>query len=419
MAPISYLGLATGMLLTAWVGAQGFLLMLRTAIRSGRRRRSYTLRRENFCREIESTARIARATKAIPEWEGWRQFRVVAIVDEAVDTKSFYLSPLDGRPLPIFLPGQYLTFRLHPPHSDAPVVRCYSLSDYPHDDFYRCTIKLVRPPDDRPDLPLGRGSNYFHRHVHVGDTVEARAPAGTFLLDAAAIEPVVLIGAGIGITPLLSMLGATIYEGRRRVVYMLLGFRNSREHPFKAHLEKLAHEQSNLHLHVSYSAPGPSDDLYRDFNHEGRLTIERIREVLPSNNFHFYLCGPGPMMESLVPELLAWGVPESHVHYEAFGPASVKSGRTSGAVLAQLCEVRFERSGREILWDGSSNSLLELGEANGIAMPSGCRAGSCGECMTTLRSGNVKMLKASGITVPAGQCLTCVSVPAGPLVLDA
>ena len=88
---------------------------------------------------------------------------------------------------------------------------------------------------------------------------------------------------------------------------MLLGFRNSHEHPFKEHLEKLAHEHHNLHLHVSYSAPLPTDNLYRDFNHEGRLTIDRIREVLPSNNFHFYLCGPGSMMESLVPELAGRG----------------------------------------------------------------------------------------------------------------
>lgn len=419
MAPLLNFGTMLGLLLGSWVGVQGLLLAVQSAVGSSRRHRRNQERREEFSRQVATTAQIARATKAIPEWDGWRPFRVVAIVDEAADTKSYYLAPVDGRPLPTFLPGQYLTFRLHPPGSDAPVVRCYSLSDYPHEDFYRCTIKLVRPPSDRLDLPFGRGSSHFHEHVHVGDVVEARAPAGTFLLDAATSDPIVLIGAGIGITPLLSMMSATLHAGRRRSVHLLLGFRNSSEHPFKGHLQKLADEHRNLHLHVSYSSPLPTDALYRDFNHEGRLTIDRIREILPSSNFHFYLCGPGRMMESLVPALLDWGVPESYIHYEAFGPASIKSGRGTAAPTPKPCEVRFERCARNVMWDGSHGSLLDFGEANGIALPSGCRAGSCGECLTALRSGEVRMLKPSGVTVPTGHCLTCISVPAGPVVLDA
>src|SRR5882724_6303906 len=153
MAPVSTLGMAIGLLLGGWVGVQGLLLAVRSAIGSSRKRRQFQARHDEFRQQIATTAKIARASKAIPEWDGWRPFRVVAIVDEAVDTKSFYLSPVDGRPLPAFLSGQYLTFRLHLPNTDAPLVRCYSLSDYPHEDFYRCTIKLVRPPADRPDLP--------------------------------------------------------------------------------------------------------------------------------------------------------------------------------------------------------------------------------------------------------------------------
>jgi uncharacterized protein len=421
MAPTLNFGATIGLLLAGWIGLQGAILAVRTAVGSARRRRQYHERRNEFCEQVASTARIARATKAIPEWEGWRPFRVVAIVDEAVDTKSFYLSPVDGRPLPIFLPGQYLTFRLHPPNGEAPVVRCYSLSDDPHEDFYRCTIKLVQPPPNRPDMPPGRGSSYFHKHVHVGDVLDVRAPAGTFSLDVATSDPVVLIGAGIGITPLLSMLSTAIHTGRRRSVYMFLGFRNSREHPFKGYLEQLAAEHHDLSLHVSYSAPFPSDVFYRDFNYQGRLTIDRIREVLPSSNFHFYLCGPGPMMETLVPALLDWGVPESYIHYEAFGPASVKTGRNNAAATKGPCEVRFDRSGRDALWNGTHGSLLEFGEANGVSLPSGCRAGSCGECLTAVRSGEVRMLKATGVTAPPGHCLTCISVPAGsgPLVLEA
>jgi ferredoxin-NADP reductase len=411
------IGFAMGILLGGWVVAEGLLLAVRSLIGTARTRRRFQENRVEFGRRIESAARAARAAKAIPDWDGWRDFRVVAIVDEAFDTKSFYLSPVDGRPLAPYAPGQYLTFSLQPADSVDPVVRCYSLSDFPHEDYYRVTVKLIRPPQGRPDLPAGRGSSFFHRQVHVGDALAVRAPSGTFILDTLANEPVVLIGAGIGITPLLSMLGATIRSGRRRTVFALLGFRNSHEHPFKEHLQKLTEQHRQLNLHVSYTSPHETDLLYKDFNHTGRITIERLREILPSNNFHFYLCGPGPMMESLVPALLDWGVPESHVHYEAFGPASVK--RPGKATHTEPCEVRFDRSACTATWDGSHASLLEFGEASGVRLASGCRAGSCGECLTALRSGNVTQLKEPGFTVPPGHCLTCISVPAGPVVLDA
>src|SRR5262249_41068874 len=127
--------------------------------------------------------------------------------------------------------------------------------------------------------------------------------------------------------------------------------------------------------------------------------------------------GPGPLMESLVPELWQWGVPESHVHFEAFGPASVKSVATGRPAVQ--CDVSFLRSDRTKVWDGTFTSLLEFGEAAGVTMPSGCRAGSCGECMLAIREGAVANIKPPGIQVPTGHCLACISVPTQTLVLDA
>jgi ferredoxin-NADP reductase len=263
----------------------------------------------------------------------------------------------------------------------------------------------------------GRGSNYFHRNVNVDDVLDVRAPAGTFFLDPLATEPVVLLGVGIGVTPLVSMLESIMHTGRPREVQALFGFRSGAEHPFKARLGSLAAENPNLRLHVSYSAPREADVLYRDFNYRGRITIERLRQVLPSNNYRFYVCGPGAWMESLVPALVEWGVPESHVHFEAFGPASVK--RIAKSRTALKCNVQFGRSNRTSVWDGSFTSLLEFGEAAGVTMPSGCRAGSCGECVMAIRDGDVSPVKQPGISVPAGYCLTCISIPTGTLVLDA
>ena len=412
------LGLALGTLMVGWVGVQAFTLGATAAVKRSRRNRQYEAERSDFRRRVEAAARAARASQAIADWSGWRSFRVSAIVDEAHDVKSFYLTPEDGEPLATFAPGQYLTFRVPIAGEKTPLVRCYSLSDRPRQDFFRVTIKRIAPTAGTGASPAGRGSSHFHESIHVGDRVDVRAPAGTFLLDPQATEPIVLLGAGIGVTPLVSMLEAIVNSGGKREVYVLLGFRNGAEHPFKDRLVALAAENPNVHLHVSYSAPRDADVLYRDYNHTGRLTLDRIREVLPSNNFRFYVCGPGALMESLVPALWSWGVPESHVHFEAFGPASVRSAAHDRAPV-EPCEVRFERSGRTAMWDGSLGSILEFGEAAGVKMPSGCRAGGCGECLTAIHSGNIATVKAPGIAVPEGHCLTCISIPAGELVLDA
>lgn len=415
------IGLFAGWLAIGWVLVQSLAIAVGTWRRRARWEREYARRRTEFCRRIEVAARAARATHAIPDWEGWRAFRVGAIVDEAKDVKSFYLSPVDGRPLSPYAPGQYLTFRLPIANGgQTQLVRCYSLSDRPREDFYRCTIKRLAAPPDRPELPAGRGSSFFHESVQVGDVLDVRAPAGTFHIDPLANEPIVLVGSGIGITPLVSMLDAIVHTGKRRDVYVIFGFRNSRQQPFREHVQKLAIENPNIRLHVSYSAPLADDVWYRDYNHRGRVTIERVREALPSSNFRFYVCGPSEMMESLVPALWEWGVPESHVHFEAFGPASVKRVAV-GSVAHRFsgpCNVRFERSDRDVTWDGTCASLLELGETNGIPLPSGCRAGSCGECMVGVRSGSVLPLKPAGVPVPDGHCLTCISAPAGDLALD-
>jgi uncharacterized protein len=304
------------------------------------------------------------------------------------------------------------------PGSEAPLVRCYSLSDRPRQDYYRATIKRITAPADQPETPPGRGSNYFHQHVRVGDVLDVRAPAGMFFIDPRAVEPIVLIGAGIGVTPLISMLEAIVQTGQPREVHLVLGFRHGGEHPFKERLTAICAANPQIRMQVSYSAPTASDVLYRDYNHRGRLSLERVREVLPSSNYRFYVCGPAALMESLVPALWSWGVPESHVHFEAFGPASVRSASHS-ETTSEPCDVRFERSGKTATWDGSLASILEFGEAAGVAMPSGCRAGSCGECMMAIRSGAVATVKQAGIPVAPGHCLTCISVPAGELVLDA
>lgn len=341
----------------------------------------------------------------------------------ASDVVSFYLAPHDGKPLPPFLPGQYLTFQLRIPGIDKPTIRCYSLSDCAHPNYYRVTIKRAPPPKDRPELPCGLVSNFFQDQVREGDILDVQAPRGGFFLDILKENPVVLIGGGIGLTPVLSMLNAIVASGSKRETWFFFGVRNRVEHFMKEHLERIAREHDHVRIHVCYSDPAADDLEGRDYHHRERVTVDLLRRLLPSNNYEYYVCGPPPMMNQITKELEAWGVPEAHIHYEAFGPATVKKvthrSEEIAAPGAPVVKVTFARSGKDFPWDSKASSLLEFAEGQGIRIDAGCRAGNCGTCLTAVRSGQFAYTIEPGAPAEPGTCLTCVSVPKGDLVLDA
>jgi ferredoxin-NADP reductase len=376
-------------------------------------------RQREFAGQLDAALRWARASHPkLKAWTGTRTFGVAAIIDETADCRSFYLKPQDGQPLPRFEPGQYLTFHLPVPGSDRPIVRCYSLSDRPREDAYRVTVKRVDAPRENPRLDPGRGSHFFHRELQPGSRLEVEAPQGGFFLDPTDRFPVVLVGAGIGITPLMSMASFMVHVGDLRPIAMFAGFRNSGEHPLRAELHRLVNRSDRMTVDISYSRPRPDDHLARDYDHRGQVTIRRIRDVLPSNNYRFYVCGPPSMMETLVPDLLEWGVPAEHIHYEAFGPATLR-GLDADRPPSAPCEVLFARSGRTLAWTGNQESLLELAEQAAIPLPSGCRAGSCGQCRLTIAAGKVVHAKPPGVQLLPGECLACIATPQEDLVLDA
>lgn len=370
---------------------------------------------------IGSACQLERERQEL-SWSGFRKFRIAGKVLEADSICSFYFEPHDKRPLPGFLPGQYLTFQLDIPGQTKPVIRCYSLSDSPtRKEHYRCTIKQLPPPRDKPEAPGGLVSGHFHQNLEVGDIVDVKAPSGHFHLNVDGDGPVVLIGGGIGLTPVLSMLNYLTDNNSPREIRFFYGVRNSSEHVMKDYLNELAAKHPNVHLHICYSDPLPSDEPGRDYQHNERVSVDLFKQVLPSNNYDYFLCGPPPMMASVTEGLEKWGVPDSRVHFEAFGPASVKkvSHPETVAQEGSGIEVEFARSGKKLTWDGSANSLLEFAEANGIAMDCGCRAGSCGSCQTAVRSGSVNYTKEPDFEAEDGSCLTCVSVPKSALSLDA
>ena len=354
-------------------------------------------------------------------WNGFRKFKVTSKEKETSDITSFYLAPHDGKELPEFLPGQFLTFQIPVPTQPHPVIRCYSLSDSPfHPERYRVSIKRVLAPRDNPSSPPGLISNYFHDSLNENDIVDIKAPSGHFHLSMAKKFPVVLLAGGVGITPLLSMLNAITEMGSQREVWFFLGVRNKKDHIMKEHLEMVARENENVRLRVFYSAPGETDVLDEDYHVKGRVNVENLKTILPSSNFDYYICAPPPMVKDLRKDLADWGVPKKNIHFEAFGPATVKGckaepGKASGVKI----NIQFEKSGKTLVWDSKSESLLDFAELNGISIDSGCRAGNCGTCLTAIKHGKVELVGEPGSEPEAGSCLTCISIPKEDLTLDA
>ncbi|NOT01501.1 MAG: 2Fe-2S iron-sulfur cluster binding domain-containing protein, partial [Phycisphaerales bacterium] len=235
----------------------------------------------------------------------------------------------------------------------------------------------------------------------------------------------VLIGGGVGITPVLSMLNAIAECGSTRETWFFYGVRHGGEHIMRDHLRRLDQEHENIHVRACYSDVRPEDREGDDYDIGERVSVELFKRLLPSNNYAFYICGPPPMMNSLTDGLKQWGVPDERIYFEAFGPASVKPAKPPAAAAAALApaavsaKVAFARSGKSFPWSGESKSLLAFAESNGVAMESGCRAGNCGSCLVAVKSGKVRYLQPPGATVEPGSCLTCISVPDGDVTIDA
>ena len=256
-----------------------------------------------------------------------------------------------------------------------------------------------------------------------GDIIDVKAPAGQFTLEPAGSGPVVLIGGGIGLTPVLSMLEGIVEAGSGRETWFFYGVRNADDYVMRERLQEIARSHPNVHLQVCYSDPkaGEAPDGIL-FHHSERVSVDLFKRLLSSNNYDFYICGPPPMMKQLTSDLEAWGVPEGRIHFEAFGPATVRKTPTAesaaGAAAATI-EVTFAKSGKARAWTSADGTILELAEKIGLHIDNGCRAGNCGTCITALKQGAVDYVSRPGAVPAEGTFLPCIAVPKTALVLDA
>lgn len=248
-------------------------------------------------------------------WEGFKDFRIVRKEIESSNITSFYLAAADGAPLPTFKPGQYITVRAMTPQGST-TMRNYSLSDKPGQEWFRISVKREVPPEAK--TPGGYVSNWLHDKVEAGDTIEIAPPCGEFFLDVTAKHdrPLVLLAAGVGITPIMSILLAALdVMGNRRIIFIHASL-NENVQAFKSTVDGLEVKHPNLRAYHRYSDVGTRTGNAST----GFVTAELIESLVPERNADYYFCGPQAFMVGVYHDLLKWGLPASQVHFEFFGP---------------------------------------------------------------------------------------------------
>ncbi|HUB42248.1 MAG TPA: MOSC and FAD-binding oxidoreductase domain-containing protein [Streptosporangiaceae bacterium] len=360
-------------------------------------------------------ATTAPATTA-PAWPGFRPLRVTKIVRESTTVSSIHLAPADGAQIPAVRAGQYLTLRITGAAQPAPV-RSYSLSSAPGAATYRISVKRE---------PGGMASSYLDDKLRAGDVLDAAAPRGEFVLDTST-GPVLLISAGIGVTPVLSMLHELAASHSARDIWWLHGARGPQEHPFAAEARTLLKSLRHAREYVYYSAATPQERC-RASARAGRLTGGALAELKVPATASAYVCGPASFMAAMQEALTAAGIGASSIHTELFGALpTINPGLTDTTRIpphqpadrsATGPLVTFARSGIATRFPVSQHSVLDLADACDVPTRWSCRTGVCHTCSTALLSGSIEYSPEPLEPAPEGEVLICSARPKTDIVLD-
>ena len=353
----------------------------------------------------------------VPAWPGFRPMRVAHIRKESSSVTSFVLKPAEGEIVPIAQPGQFVVLRLQVDPVKPPVLRSYSLSDLPSVDHFRIGVKSELN---------GIGSAFLCTRVREGDVLDVSAPRGSFALRPGG-SPVVLLSAGVGVTPVLSMLHALAAEGSQRQVWWIYGARNRDQHPFADESRSVLKQLPGGQTYIAYSRPAASDRAGLDFDAPGHIEVTLLEKLGVPRNADFYLCGPNAFLQNMREGLRNWGVSADSVHMEIFGALD---GITPGIVGVEHSphlpegpagpgpSVGFARSGITAAWDPKFASLLELAEACDVPVRWSCRSGVCHTCMTGLIGGSITYAPEPLEKPAPGNVLICCSQPNSNLIVD-
>jgi ferredoxin-NADP reductase/MOSC domain-containing protein YiiM len=352
-----------------------------------------------------------------PAWPGFRQMRVARILKESENVTSFVLEPIDGQAFPVFQAGQFVVLRLHLDPAKPPVFRSYSLSDLPGSGHFRISVKSESN---------GIGSSFLCNRTREGDVLDASAPRGGFTLSAGQ-NPVVLLSAGVGATPVMSMLNALAAERSPREIWWIYGARDRLHHPFAEESRSLLKQLSRGRGYIVYSRPAAIDRVGADFDAPGHIDTTLLEKIGVPQGSDFYLCGPSSFLQDMREGLRNWGVPAGSVHTETFGSLeAITPGMAQVDHTPHLPQgppgsgpaVSFARSGITAAWDPKFGSLLELAEACDVTVRWACRTGVCHTCMTGLIGGSI-IYNPEPLEKPApGNVLLCCSRPDAGVTLD-
>lgn len=368
----------------------------------------------------------------------WQPLKVAKIIKESDVITSFYLEGHNNTTLLAFKAGQHLTVQIPSKNSsnssnNKPVIRTYTVSSSPHEQFYRLSIKKELS---------GEVSNYFHNNVKLGSVILAKYPQGQFFIDPTNTKPAVLIGGGIGITPMISMAKHIANEGLRtrytRPLHIFHSAKNKQQRAFYNELKALADNSGGaIDYYSLLSQPelnekqGNGSNLKDEsFDLKGRINADVLRYYLPLDDYEFFLCGPEAFMQHVYNELLLLGVRDKNIFAEAFGPSAIKRKvlNTNDAPNKNIevstkeadnTVIKFSKSGFEQRWNKGDNTILSVAESHGLEPEFGCRNGSCGSCAVKINAGAVVYRNNVSYPVETGQALICCAVPAkGIEVLD-
>jgi MOSC domain-containing protein YiiM/ferredoxin-NADP reductase len=363
-------------------------------------------------------AGLVPAAAAHPAPSGFRPLRIDTVDWESEDVLSLTMHDAAGQPLLTALPGQYIVVRLPGVAGDKPLLRSYSLSGPPSTERYRISVKVE---------PNGAAGTRV-RVLRAGDVLEVSAPRGSFTLRAS-IRPVVLLSAGIGVTPVLAMLYALAEAGSTQPIVWLHQARDGRHHAFSAEVRRLMLALPQARRYICYSRPGAHDTAPGDFDSAGHLALSVFETVRVPSDADVYVCGPPRFMTDMREALMAFGVARTGIHVELFnGSAPSMPGIVPG--LTPLAPhppvndadtgalVSFARSGITAHWTSAYQSLLELAEACDVPVRWSCRTGVCHNCESGLVSGDV-VYDPEPLDKPAdGNVLVCCSQPVRDVVVD-
>jgi len=369
---------------------------------------------------MNGNAGLAPAATAHSAAPGFRRLTVAAVEQACADVLSLTLRSADGQPLDAALPGQFVVLRLQRDQGNPPLLRSYSLSGDLSTERYRIGVKIE---------PDGAAGAWLRAHAGVGEVLDVSAPRGSFTLQPGE-TPVVLISAGIGVTPVLAMLHTLAAARPRRQVLWLHGAHDGQHHPFAAETRRLLQALPDGRAYVCYSNPGPNDRIGRDFDAPGRLSRAVLDKIGLPKDADIYLCGPARFMADMKDVLAGLGAPPERVHTEIFSGGEALTPGIAGAPARTPHlpkddpgtgpRVSFARSGITAHWKPSTyQSILELAEACDVPVRWSCRSGVCHNCESGLISGAVSY-QPDPLDPPAkGNVLICCSRPRGDVVIDA